>query len=104
MELEQAESELPPSTAKPDDTIYVGKKSLMSYVLAVVTKFNQGASYVNLKARGKSISTAVDVSQVVKSRFVSTLKIALGDITTEELASEDGTMRRVSSLTLTLTK
>ena len=90
--------------AKPDNTIYVGKKPPMSYVLAVVTQLNKSAEAVNLKARGKAISTAVDVSQIVKNRFVPGLKITLGEISTEELASEDGTMRKVSSMTLVLTK
>ena len=89
---------------KPDDTIYVGKKPVMSYVLAVVTQFNQGMSAVKVKARGSAISHAVDVSQIVKNRFVPSMRITNFDATTEELQSEDGTMRKVSSLTLTLEK
>lgn len=89
---------------RSDDTIYIGKKDVMSYVLAVVTQFNQGADHVKLKARGNMISRAVDVSQIVKNRFIQGLRITNFDVATEELQSEDGSMRKVSSLTLTLEK
>ena len=95
---------VPSGERRNDDTIYIGKKDVMSYVLAVVTQFNQGASLVKLKARGNMISRAVDVSQIVKNRFVQGLKITAFDVATEELQSEDGSMRKVSSLTLTLEK
>ena len=45
-------------TEKNDNTIFVGKKPLMSYVLAVVTQFGDGIKEVHIKARGKSISSA----------------------------------------------
>ncbi|MFH1443462.1 MAG: DNA/RNA-binding protein AlbA, partial [Candidatus Micrarchaeota archaeon] len=50
--------------------IYVGKKDTMAYVLAVVTQFNQGINELHVKARGRSISKAVDISQIVKNRFM----------------------------------
>ncbi|MCZ7398181.1 MAG: hypothetical protein O8C62_00615 [Candidatus Methanoperedens sp.] len=40
-----------------DNIVYVGNKPVMNYVLAVVTQFNNGASEVAVKARGKAIST-----------------------------------------------
>lgn len=87
-----------------EDIVYVGKKSLMAYVLAVVTQFNAGSSEVRVKARGKAISRAVDVMQVVKNRFLPTLQIKEFKAETEELPNEDGTTSKVSSLTLTLAK
>ena len=76
----------------------------MSYVLAVVSRFNAGAPDVKIKARGNAISRAVDVSQVVKNRFFKDVRIELADISTEELTNEDGSFSRVSSLLLKLTK
>ena len=76
----------------------------MTYVLAVVTQFNAGASHVKIKARGKAISRVIDVTQVVKNRFMQSMRIANFDATTELLPNEDGTTSKVSSLTLTLTK
>ena len=87
-----------------EDTIYVGKKGVMSYVLAVVTQFNNGKSEVRVKARGRSISTAVDVSQVVRNRFMPNIAIKQVNLSTEELRSEDGSMAKVSSIEIVLSK
>ena len=95
--------QLPPRDPN-DRTVYIGKKLAMSYVLAVVTRFNNGDSEVKVKARGRNISVAADVTQIVKNRFITTLKIKHVDITTEELTSDDGRMSRVSSIEITMTK
>lgn len=87
-----------------DNTIYVGKKSVMNYVIAVVTQFNNSSTEVKLKARGRSISHAVDVTQIVKNRFIPTLKIKDIILTTEELISEDGRPTKVSSMEIIMTK
>ncbi len=89
---------------RDEGIIFVGKKPLMTYVLAVVTQFNAGAQNVKIKARGKAISRVIDVTQVVKNRFVNSMRIANFDAATEMLPNEDGTTSKVSSLTLTLTK
>lgn len=87
-----------------DNTVFIGKKNAMSYVLAVVSQFNQGSKEVKVKARGNSISRAVDVSQIVKNKFLPDLKIGLANVSTEDMTSEDGRHSRVSSLTLLLSK
>ncbi len=46
-----------------DNTVFVGNKPVMNYVLAVVTQFNNGADLVAIKARGKAISRAVDTAR-----------------------------------------
>ncbi len=89
---------------RPENTIYVGKKGVMSYVLAVVTQFNNGAPSVVVKARGKLISRAVDVAEIVRNRFVPDVKVANIDIKTEELPSEDGTKSKVSAMEITISK
>ena len=86
------------------NTIYIGKKGTMSYVLAVITQFNQGASTVVVKARGKTISKAVDVSEIVKNKFVNTLKVEKIDISTEEISTENNTPMKVSAIEITLSK
>ncbi len=52
-----------------DNVVFVGKKGTMAYVLAVVTQMNQGATEVIIKARGKAISRAVDVAEIVRHKF-----------------------------------
>jgi DNA-binding protein len=85
-----------------ENVVFVGKKNVMSYVLAVVTQFNGGTKEVVIKARGKIISRAVDVAEIVKNRFVSDAKVKDVHILTEELASEDGSMSKVSAIEITL--
>jgi DNA-binding protein len=85
-----------------DGIIYVGKKGVMSYVWAVVTQFNNGSPEVKVKARGRSISKAVDVSQIIKNRFIPNAVIRKIDLSTEELQSEDGSMSKVSSIEITM--
>ncbi|MBI5226435.1 DNA-binding protein Alba [Candidatus Micrarchaeota archaeon] len=96
--------EPPASITLRDNTVFIGKKNVMSYVLAVVSQFNAGSKEVKVKARGRTVASAVDVSQIVKNRFVPDLKISLEDISTEELSSENGRKSKVSSLTLLLSK
>ena len=84
--------------------IYIGKKSVMGYVLAVVTQFNHGEQEVFIKARGKAISRAVDVAEIVRNRFLPDAKIANILTKTEELDSEDGTKSKVSAIEIKLCK
>lgn len=86
------------------NTIYIGRKNTMSYVLAVITQFNQGAEEVTIKARGKTISKAVDVSEIVKNKFVNTLKVEKIEISTEEITTENNTPMKVSAIEIQLHK
>jgi len=87
-----------------DSVILIGKKNTKSYVLAVITLLNQGITRVILKARGKSISTAVDVAEMVRNKFAKDLKVEDIKISTEELSNEDGSNVRVSAIEITLNK
>jgi DNA-binding protein len=86
------------------NTIYIGKKGTMSYVLAVITQFNQGTDTVMIKARGKTISKAVDVAEIVKNKFVNTVKVSDIVISTEEITTENNTPMKVSAIEIKLNK
>ena len=73
-----------------DDVIFVGKKPLMSYVLAILTHTNSGHNRVVLKARGTMISKAVDISQIVKRKFSKDMKVIKVEVGTEELQGREG--------------
>jgi len=75
----------------------------MSYVIAVVTEFEQGAKNVVLKARGRAISRAVDAAEIVRNRFLPDASVSNISIDTEEIESEEG-KRNVSSMEITLVK
>jgi DNA-binding protein len=72
-----------------DNTVFIGKKPAMNYVLAVVTQFNTGTSKVFIKARGRAISKAVDVAEIVRNRFVQTSQLGQIKIGTENVEDED---------------
>jgi len=88
-----------------ENVIYVGHKPPMSYVLAVVTQFNaSGSDEVILKARGRSISTAVDTAEIVRNRFVTDAKLKEIKISTESITNDEGRTSNVSSIEIYLTK
>jgi DNA-binding protein len=87
----------------PDDNvIYIGNKSVMSYVLAVVTQFNNGFNEIVIKARGRAISRAVDTAEVVRHKFMPGVTIKDITIGTEEMVGEGGEKANVSSMEITL--
>jgi len=85
------------------NVIYIGRKPPMSYVLAVLTQFNDnGSNGVVLKARGRAISTAVDTAEIVKNRFMKDVKVKEIIITTESVTNEEGRNSNVSSIEIDL--
>ena len=76
----------------------------MSYVLACVTQFNEGRPEVILRARGRAISHAVDVAEIVKNKFVTDTSVRDVKIDTEEVHSESGEKLNVSSIEIILAK
>jgi DNA-binding protein len=91
--------------SKELNTVYIGSKPTMNYALAVMTNFNQSeAKEVLLKARGRSITTAVDVAEIVRRRFMKDLKVDKVELGTEEMPAREGEnrSRNVSTIEITL--
>ncbi len=88
------------------NSVLIGRKPVMNYVLACITLFHGGAGEINVKARGRAISRAVDVVEIVRRRFLPDVKVKNIDIGTEQLApnEEGGTPTNVSTIEITLTK
>ena len=106
-----AEETIEEETAKEkrrndENTIFVGNKPPMSYVLAIVTQFNtSGSDEVVIKARGRAISRAVDAAEITRNRFVTDAKIKDIKIGTESITNEEeGRTSNVSSIEICLTK
>lgn len=87
---------------KRDNTVFVGKKESMAYVLAVVTQFNQNHGDIHIKARGRAISKAVDVAEIVRNRFVKEAQVKNITIGTEQLETEEKQKINVSTIELIL--
>jgi DNA-binding protein Alba len=89
------------------DVIFVGNKPPMNYVLAIITAFSSGtAKEITLKARGQAITTAVDVAEITRSRFLKDLKVTTIAIGTAEMPPREGETRSrmVSTIEITLSK
>jgi len=95
---EQAQEKL------PENVVYVGVKPPMAYVLGVVTQLSNNQKEVFIKARGRSISKAVDVAEIVRRKFVQDAKVSNIEIGTEERTLETGQKINVSSINITITK
>jgi DNA-binding protein len=93
--------------AENADVIFVGNKPPMSYVLAIITSLSRGSTNeVTLKARGQAITTAVDVAEITRNRFVKELKVIKIAIGTTEMPPREGESksRMVSTMEITLSK
>lgn len=87
-----------------ENVVYIGNKPVMNYVLAVVTQINSGIPEVILKARGRAISRAVDVAEIVKNKFITEIEVSSIEISTEEIKNSDGATSNVSAIEIKLKK
>jgi DNA-binding protein len=71
------------------NTVFIGRKPVLNYVLACMTLFKSGTGEVLVKARGRSISRAVDVVEVLRNRFMPDMQVGNISIGTEELIREE---------------
>ncbi len=97
---------MPSKAGKEQNIVYVGNKPPMNYVMAVITAFNMGnGEKVTLKARGRAISTAVDVAEITRTRFLKDAEVSAISIGTEEITpKEGGNPRNVSTMEISLKK
>ncbi|MFA7342024.1 MAG: DNA-binding protein Alba [Candidatus Methanomethylophilaceae archaeon] len=86
----------------PENTVYIGSKPTMNYVLAAVTQFNAGVKEVTVKARGRAICKAVDVAEILRHRFVPDATVKIVNIDTEAVSTHDGGTTNVSSIEIIL--
>jgi len=99
--VEQAESQSQRSV--PPNHIFIGKKPVMGYALSAVMQLTQYDTVV-LRARGKAISTAVDVAQVAIRRLgngqFEVKNISIGT----EVVGEGSEQRNVSTIEIVIGK
>jgi len=105
---ERASASKPPQARArepiPPDTILIGKKPIMAYATAVMMHFQSGAKTLTVKARGRSISTAVDVVEVTRRRFFAG-KLAVKEISIgTQTIGEGGDTRNVSTIEIKVEK
>ena len=86
------------------NTVFIGRKPVLNYVLACMTLFKSGQDEVLVKARGRSISTAVDVVEVIRNRYMQDVKVGGISIDTKALTNQDGRTSNVSTIEIKINK
>jgi len=80
------------------NTVYIGRKPVLNYVLACMTLFKSGHGEIIVKARGRSISRAVDVVEVLRNRFMPKAEVAKIEIGTNVIETDDRGPSNVSTI------
>ena len=80
------------------NTVFIGRKPVLNYVLACMTLFKSGNEEIIIKARGRSISRAVDVVEVLKNRFMPNAEVADIQIGTESMENDDRGPSNISTI------
>ena len=92
-------------TVSDPNLVIVGtKKPILNYVTACITAFNSGEQKIKLRARGKAINNVVEVSNLLKNKFINNVKIADIKINGEEVIAPDGKNIRLPFMEITLNK
>jgi len=91
---------------KDEKIVFVGGKPFMNYVTAVVMQFStNGADNVIIRSRGKFISRAVDVAEMVRSKFLTdSIEIGKVNIAAEDFKNKEGRPIRVSTIDIHLNR
>ena len=89
-----------------NNSVLIGRKPVMNYVLACLSLFHGGAGEISVKARGRAISRAIDVVEVTRRRFMPDLKVKDIGIGTDQLApfEDGGAPSNISTIEITLAK
>lgn len=82
--------------------VKIGKKPTMNYVVACMTLLNNGVSEVMVRARGQSITKAVETVEMLRRAFLKNIKVHSVDIGTEEVRREDGSTTSLSMIEIML--
>ena len=86
-----------------ENIVYIGQKSAMNYVMACFAIVQGGSNEIVIKARGRAISRAVDVAEILRSRFLEN-QVKIKEIVTgtEVIESKDRGNFSVSTIEITL--
>jgi len=103
-QTETTTSPVEKTETKERNEIFVGTKPIMTYVTATLTQLSTQPT-VTIKARGKRITQAVDVSQMIVKRM-NTVGYTVSDvrIASDSLISQDGKKRNVSTIEIDITQ
>jgi len=84
-----------------ENAIFVGRRPTMNYVMAAMMVLNRGSD-CTVKARGKAISHAVDICEILKNRFLKGVEYKEIRISTEQVKGDDDRDNNVSSIEIVI--
>jgi DNA-binding protein len=89
-----------------DNKIFIGNKPFMNYVTSVIMQFtSKDADEVIIKSRGKYISRAIDVAEIVVKKFLEKQVVYKDVIIDSELfKNKENKEVRVSTVDIILKK
>ncbi|MBY9016504.1 MAG: DNA-binding protein Alba [Candidatus Lokiarchaeota archaeon] len=90
-----------PRSNKEQNSVFVGRRPTMNYVMATMMILNTGED-CTVKARGRAISHAVDVCEILRNRFLKGTEYKDIRLSTEQLEGENGQSNNVSSIEIVL--
>ena len=90
--------------SRPPNIVFIGKKPILTYLNATLTLL-ANEPVVTIKARGRSMITAVDVSQMIVKRMNAMgYRVSGVRIFSERLQSKDGKERNVSNIEIDVSR
>lgn len=91
-------------SSKENNLVLIGEKPLMNYVKVINNKFKQGGKELSIRARGKFITKAVDVAELVRKKQTTEERIEIKNIKigTENFENKEGKRISVSKIEIIL--
>jgi len=86
-----------------ENTVFIGRKHVMNYVVACLTFLNSSKKGI-LKVRRRTISRTVDTVELLKRILVKDLQLKNISICIEQVAGRESKTRNVSTLELDVAK
>lgn len=86
-------------------TIYIGKKQFMKYIMAAMAIIlNEKPKKLRIVARGRAISRAVDLAEVLRTRYLpGVIDVEDIRISTDEIENQEtGRVDRVSTIEIVM--
>jgi len=66
------------------NVIKIGRKEVWAYVTACITSFNSGTKELTIRARGQSITRAIDVVNSLQRSFLKKIDVVGVEISSDE--------------------
>lgn len=84
-----------------ESIILIGSKPSMNYVLTIALQFNKGVKRIRVKARGEDISKAVNVVEILRTRYLRN-RVVIKEVRIGSESIGEGEEKTISTIEITL--